>query len=231
MREKTYLDNRFKCIKSALELILNLRQKHGSLKQTTDDTKKLISKVMFEANQFLNSDYLSNSDTEELNILYDKCLEIYKNMTIKTPMQIRLKEEISKYSPNKLSDAYNAVCEIYGERLCDMYEFSQDDAYWVLDQPGTIFCVNGSEFFLTMEEVKMLVDECVDYKTFEKWWFYNIDIANAQENCQNEEDKEKFHKINLWSWLYDAPRISEEELKKHTDEFLKYIDNLKIKNR
>lgn len=209
-----YLKERFERINSTLLIVYNMNKESGAFRTATEGTKNLLTDVLFDAAQIVNSDYLSEPEKAKFKNLYKNCLEIYCNMKTLTPMEMKMEDEMSRYSPKKLSAAYDIVCEIYAQRLCDQFEMNRADAYWVLDQPGTVFCFNGSEYSLNMEDIKLLVDECVDFKTFSEWWDYNLRVSYAQQNNIEEEYKDKFYNINLRSWLKGAPKsVSEDELK------------------
>jgi len=93
-------------------------------------------------------------------------------------------------TPNTLHKAYEAVCDTYAQRLIEQLGLRKDDAYWVLDEIGDVFAYRDN-YFLTMEEIVLLVDNCIGYDEFNEWY-----------NQWTEFDNE--NRINLRSWLMGA---------------------------
>ena len=65
-----------------------------------------------------------------------------------------------------------------------------------------------------MSDIKILVDENVEFKVFSEWWNYNLIISYAIMLYPNND---KYHMINLHTWLNNYPdnkKISQEELNK-----------------
>ena len=65
-----------------------------------------------------------------------------------------------------------------------------------------------------MNDIKLLVDENVDFKIFSEWWDYNLVMSYAIMLYPNND---KYHMIDLHIWLNNYPdnkKISQEELNK-----------------
>lgn len=99
-------------------------------------------------------------------------------------------KSIRTSTPNTLHNAYEAVCDTYAQRLIEQLGLHKDDAYWVLDEVGYVFAF-GDNYFLNMEEIVLLVDNCIGYDEFDEWYSQWTDF-----------DKE--NRINLRSWIMGA---------------------------
>lgn len=109
---------------------------------------------------------------------------------------------------------YETACNDYVKELCKRYEWCYEDGWWVSDEIGGIFCVSDIEYSLSMNDIKLLVDENVDFKIFSEWWDYNLIISYAIMLYPNND---KYHMVNLHTWLNNYPdnkKISREELNK-----------------
>lgn len=109
---------------------------------------------------------------------------------------------------------YETACNDYIKELCKRYEWCYEDGWWVSDEIGGIFCVSDIEYSLSMSDIKILVDENVEFKVFSEWWNYNLIISYAIMLYPNND---KYHMINLHTWLNNYPdnkKISQEELNK-----------------
>lgn len=127
-------------------------------------------------------------------------------------------KNVETYSPKRLAAFYKRICEVYAQRLCEMYDWYYEDCYWVSDDIGGIFCSSDTEYSFKMDEVRLLVDECVSYEDMSEWSRYNVMITYAQEN---EPDNSDYHFINLQSWLKGCPRIDMDELYSQEDIYWK----------
>lgn len=101
-----------------------------------------------------------------------------------------LTQQIRTSTPNTLHKAYEAVCDTYAQRLIEQLGLRKDDAYWVLDEVGDVFAF-GDNYFLNMEEIGLLVDNCIGYDEFDEWYSQWTDF-------------EKENRINLRSWIMGA---------------------------
>lgn len=104
-------------------------------------------------------------------------------------------EDLLKYiqtaAPDTLHKAYEAVCDTYAQRLIEQLGLNKDDAYWVSDETGGTFAYSDS-YFLGMEDIVLLVDNCFGYDEFNEWYFQYTDF---------DSDKKR---INLRSWMMGA---------------------------
>ena len=109
---------------------------------------------------------------------------------------------------------YETACNDYIKELCKRYDWSFEDGWWVSNEIGGTFCTSDIEYSLSMNDIKLLVDENVDFKIFGEWWDYNLIISYAIMLYPNND---KYHMINLHTWLNNYPdnkKISQEELNK-----------------
>ena len=113
-----------------------------------------------------------------------------------------------------LKNNYETACNDYIKELCKRYDWSFEDGWWVCNEIGGTFCTSDIEYSLSMNDIKLLVDENVDFKIFGEWWDYNLIISYAIMLYPNND---KYHMINLHTWLNNYPdnkKISQEELNK-----------------
>lgn len=109
---------------------------------------------------------------------------------------------------------YETACNDYIKELCKRYDWSFEDGWWVSNEIGGTFCTSDIEYSLSMNDIKLLVDENVDFKIFSEWWDYNLVMSYAIMLYPNND---RYHMINLYTWLNNYPdnkKISREELNK-----------------
>ena len=109
---------------------------------------------------------------------------------------------------------YETACNDYIKELCKRYDWSFEDGWWVCNEIGGTFCTSDIEYSLSMNDIKLLVDENVDFKIFGEWWDYNLVMSYAIMLYPNND---KYRMINLHTWLNNYPdnkKISQEELNK-----------------
>ena len=109
---------------------------------------------------------------------------------------------------------YETACNDYIKKLCKRYDWSFEDGWWVSNEIGGTFCTSDIEYSLSMNDIKLLVDENVDFKIFSEWWDYNLVMSYAIMLYPNND---KYHMIDLHIWLNNYPdnkKISQEELNK-----------------
>lgn len=85
---------------------------------------------------------------------------------------------------------YEASCETYAQRLIEQLGLNKDEAYWVSDEIGGTFTY-GDWYFLNMEEIVLLVDNCIGFDEFDEWYSQWTDF-------------ERESRINLRSWIMGA---------------------------
>ena len=113
-----------------------------------------------------------------------------------------------------LKNNYETACNEYIKELCKRYDWCYEDGWWVSNEIGGTFCTSDIEYSLSMNDIKLLVDENVDFKIFGEWWDYNLVMSYAIMLYPNND---KYHMINLHTWLNNYPdnkKISQEELNK-----------------
>ena len=113
-----------------------------------------------------------------------------------------------------LKNNYETACNDYIKELCKRYDWSFEDGWWVSNEIGGTFCTSDIEYSLSMNDIKLLVDENVDFKIFSEWWDYNLVMSYAIMLYPNND---KYHMIDLHIWLNNYPdnkKISQEELNK-----------------
>lgn len=93
-------------------------------------------------------------------------------------------------TPKTLHKVYEAVCDTYAQRLIEQLGLSEDEAYWVSDDIGGTFAYSDS-YFLSMEDIVMLVDNCIGYDEFNEWYNQWTDFDNKD-------------RTNLRSWIMGA---------------------------
>lgn len=109
---------------------------------------------------------------------------------------------------------YETACNDYIKELCKRYDWCYEDGWWVSNEIGGTFCTSDIEYSLSMNDIKLLVDENVDFKIFSEWWDYNLVMSYAIMLYPNND---KYCMINLHTWLNNYPdnkKISREELNK-----------------
>ena len=109
---------------------------------------------------------------------------------------------------------YETACNDYIKELCKRYDWCYEDGWWVSNEIGGTFCTSDIEYSLSMNDIKLLVDENVDFKVFSEWWDYNLIVSYAIMLYPNND---RYHMINLYTWLNNYPnnkKISQEELNK-----------------
>lgn len=109
---------------------------------------------------------------------------------------------------------YETACNDYIKELCKRYDWCYEDGWWVSNEIGGTFCTSDIEYSLSMNDIKLLVDENVDFKIFSEWWDYNLVMSYAIMLYPNND---KYRMIDLHIWLNNYPdnkKISQEELNK-----------------
>jgi hypothetical protein len=70
---------------------------------------------------------------------------------------------------------------------------------WVANNPGTIVCVN--DMFVSMEDIRFDVDNCIDIDCFESWYWKSLEVYELTGN--------KY--MNYKAYTQGAPDIYTEE--------------------
>ena len=103
---------------------------------------------------------------------------------------------------------YEVACNNLVSLFAKKYDVSVSKDDWVANVVGGTISIND-EFFLSMEEIVIMIRENVPWETFLAWWDYDMDASLLGLDT-----------INLSSWIKGAPRLSKEQ-----------INNLKDKKR
>ena len=99
----------------------------------------------------------------------------------------QLTQEIRILRPESLHKAYEAVCEVYKQRLIEQFELDPIDVYWVGNEVGGLLDIQGT-YSLHLPEIVTIVDKLMLFDDFIDWWYQ-----------WTEENND--HPINLNSWL------------------------------
>ena len=99
----------------------------------------------------------------------------------------QLTQEIRILRPESLHKAYEAVCQVYKQRLIEQFELDPIDVYWVGNEVGGLLDIQGT-YSLHLPEIVTIVDKLMLFDDFIDWWYQ-----------WTEENND--HPINLNSWL------------------------------
>ena len=102
-----------------------------------------------------------------------------------------------------LSLNFSIACNDYAKALCKKYDFDYDESYWIADEIGGLFEVNDGEYILKLLEIIYIVDNNIDFKTFDAWYTYTLRLSMIDTNIPLP---------NLKSWCKGCPRKTKEEL-------------------
>ena len=84
-----------------------------------------------------------------------------------------------------------------------MYDFDYDEAYWIGDEVGGILDINEGEYVFGLLEIIYIVDNNVEYETFDAWYTYTLRLSMIDANIPLP---------NLKSWCKGCPIKSEEDI-------------------
>ena len=73
-----------------------------------------------------------------------------------------------------LKHTWEVVCNKYLQEFCRRHDYSYEPDMWVANNPGTIVCVN--DMFVSMEDIRFDVDNCIDIDCFEAWYWKSLDV-------------------------------------------------------
>ena len=101
-----------------------------------------------------------------------------------------------------LKHTWKVVCNEYLQEFCRRHGYSYEPDMWVANNPGTIVCVN--DMFVSMEDVRYDVDNCIDIDCFEAWYWKSVDVysltgqkyMNYSSFCQGAPDPWTDEKLN-----------------------------------
>lgn len=79
-------------------------------------------------------------------------------------------------SNREIAELYKDICEQYRRRLCGQWELSLDASWWIPSWTvGGTLALNDCEISLGMEDVRLFVDNNIDYDRFAEWWDYVVE--------------------------------------------------------
>ena len=73
-----------------------------------------------------------------------------------------------------LKSEWQELCNKYLKKFCEKHEYTYEPDCWVANNPGTIACVN--DMFVSMEDIRFDVDNCIDIDCFEAWYWKALDV-------------------------------------------------------
>lgn len=105
-----------------------------------------------------------------------------------------------------LKKKYEDACNEYLKLFCDKheYEYRSLDTYWIGDNIGEI-CAIG-DLFADMRDIKYDIDNDVDEKMFEEWYFYRLNLTEMGLND-----------VNYRTYCMGGRPYSEEQLNRLTE--------------
>lgn len=132
----------------------------------------------------------------------------------------QLIQEIRTLRPEALHKAYEAVCEVYKQRLIEQFDLDPIDVYWVGDDVGGLLDIQGT-YSLHLPEIVTIVDNVMLFDDFIDWWYQWTEEGND-------------HPINLNSWLMGLrpdmvkpnPEVSQEGLLEAQKAFNEELDRI-----
>ena len=102
----------------------------------------------------------------------------------------------------QLKQAWEEVCNTYLQEFCRRHGYCCEPDVWVANNPGTIACVN--DMFISMEDIRYDVDNCIDIDCFEAWYSKSFEIyeltkqnyMNYSSFCQGAPDPWTEERLN-----------------------------------
>ena len=99
-----------------------------------------------------------------------------------------------------LNTNYKFACNDILRAFAREYDVQVTDKDWVGDIVGGIASVN-EEYFMSLEEMLLMLNNNVSWTDFLAWWDYNADCKYFGLNT-----------MNLQSWIKGAPRYPQEKI-------------------
>lgn len=91
-----------------------------------------------------------------------------------------IKQALYTKSRKDLKEIYEIVCQEYVSRLCKLWEVSEDEAWWGLDEIGDELHIADAPWLLDMTEVRYIVENEVTYEQYEEYWeFVEQEISSG----------------------------------------------------
>ena len=124
-----------------------------------------------------------------------------------------------------LEKEWKILCNKYLKKFCDKHGYAYEPDCWVSNNPGTIACVN--DMFVSMEDIRYDVDNCIDIDCFEAWYWKSVDVysltgqkyMNYSSFCQGAPDQWTEERLNsireAKQRVLDAQYALEQEINKY----------------
>ena len=101
-----------------------------------------------------------------------------------------------------LKHTWEVVCNKYLQEFCRRHGYSYEPDMWVANNPGTIVCIH--DMFVSMEDIRYDVDNCIDIDCFEVWYCKSFEVyeltgqkyMNYSSFCQGAPDKWTEERLN-----------------------------------
>lgn len=102
----------------------------------------------------------------------------------------------------QLKQTWEEVCNTYLQEFYRRHGYYYEPDVWVANNPGTIACVN--DMFVSMEDIRYDVDNCIDIDCFEAWYWKSVDVysltgqkyMNYSSFCQGAPDSWTEERLN-----------------------------------
>lgn len=116
-----------------------------------------------------------------------------------------------------LKQQFEALCNEYVNALKKILDC--DNHYWIADDIGGVLCLNEDCYFLSLNDVRYIVDNEIKLEEVDAWYEYNTRLGMISSDIPT---------INLESWHKGCPRRSEEKIKELEELHKKTLDARKI---
>ena len=102
-----------------------------------------------------------------------------------------------------MKNAWDGICNAYLSAFCKKHLMDMNEAYWGHDDPGTIACIEG--VFVEMDVIRYDIDNDVAPEMFWRWYNYDLDICELEEDYRYYKDEKVFNHISYASFCKGAP--------------------------
>lgn len=124
-----------------------------------------------------------------------------------------------------LKSEWQELCNKYLKKFCEKHEYAYEPDCWVANNPGTIACVN--DMFVSMEDIRYDVDNCIDIDCFEAWYWKSVDVysitgqkyMNYSSFCQGAPDMWTEERLNSVREAKIKVEEAKQNLKKEIERF------------
>lgn len=122
-----------------------------------------------------------------------------------------------------LKSEWQELCNKYLKKFCERHEYTYEPDCWVANNPGTIACVN--DMFISMEDIRFDVDNCIDIDCFEAWYWKSLDVyettgqkyMNYQNFCQGAPDHWTEERLNSVREAKRKVEVAKQNLEKEIE--------------